>query len=164
MHSRDFVDLGRLMDHIFRATEEFSNQFGRFAYDARKMTEHRNFYSVYPFPPANIFMSQDKTLVFEFALAGYSDADVNLQFQGDYMVLAATSPVAAVDQEDVIFFNRRLKFKAIDGQKYFVPEDKFDREQARAAFKNGILKISIPAREEVQEPNGVKIDIVNEDE
>ena len=164
MHSRDFVDLGRLMDHIFRATEEFTNQFGRFAYDARKMTEHRNFYSVYPFPPANIFMSQDKTLVFEFALAGYSDADVNLQFQGDYMVLAATSPVAAVDQEDVIFFNRRLKFKAIDGQKYFVPEDKFDREQARAAFKNGILKISIPAREEVQEPNGVKIDIVNEDE
>lgn len=164
MHSRDFMDLGRLMDHIFQATEEFTNQFGRFAYDARKMAEHRNFYSVYPFPPANIFMSHDKTLVFEFALAGYSEKDVTLEFQGDYMVLKATSPVTAVDEDDVIFFNRRLKFKEIDGQKYFVPEDKFDREQSRAAFKNGILKVSIPAREEVQEPTGVKIDIVNEDE
>ena len=66
------------------------------------------------------------------------------------MVLSARAPEPSVDSDEVIFFNRRLKFSAIPEQKYFVPEDKFNREAARAVFKNGILKITVPPREEVQ--------------
>ncbi len=164
MHNRDYVDLGRLLDQIFQATEQFTNSFGNFGFEARKNAEHRNYYSVYPFPPANIYMLNDKTMVLEFAFAGYRDEDISLEFQGDYMVLSARAPNPDVDAEEVIFFNRRLKYKSIDDQKYFVPEDKFDRDNAKAVFKNGILRVSVPAREEVQNPAGVKIEIVNEDE
>jgi molecular chaperone IbpB/HSP20 family protein len=164
MHNRDYLDLGRLLDQIFQATEEFTTTFGGFGFDAGKNAEHRNYYSVYPFPPANIYMLPDKTMVFEFALAGYRDSDVQLEFQGENMVLSARAPDQTVDSDDVIFFNRRLKFSDIPEQKYFVPEDKFNREAARAVFKNGILKITVPPRDEVRNPTGVKIEIVNEDD
>ncbi|MFP4152891.1 MAG: Hsp20/alpha crystallin family protein [Alkalispirochaeta sp.] len=164
MHNRDYLDLGRLLDQIFQATEEFTNSFGSVRYAAGKNAEHRNYYSVYPFPPANIYMLPDKTMVFEFALAGYRDTDVQLEFQGDNMVLSATAPEQTVESDEVIFFNRRLKFSDIPPQKYYVPEDKFDRENARAVYRSGILKVTVPPREEVQNPSGVKIRIVNEDE
>ncbi len=163
MHNRDYMDLGRLMDQIFQATETFTNSFGDFGFQFQKDAEHRNYYSVYPFPPANIYMLPDKTMVFEFALAGYQDSDITLEFQGEYMVLSATAPEQSLDGEEVIFFNRRLKFKNIPEQKYFVPEDKFDREAAKAVYRNGILKVTIPPRDEVRNPQGVKIEIVNED-
>ncbi len=164
MHNRDYVDLGTLLDQIFQATEEFTHTFGNFAFNQKERGEHRNYYSVYPFPPANIYMLQDKTMVFEFALAGYRDNDISLEFQGDYMVLSAHAPDAAPDSDEVIFFNRRLKYTEIPDQRYYVPEDKFDRETAKAVYRNGILKVTIPPREEVRNHEGVKITIINEDE
>lgn len=164
MHNRDYMDLGRLLDQIFQATEQFTNSFGSFDFDLRKNAEHRNYYSGYPFPPADIYMLADKTMVFEFALAGYRDSDITLEFQGEYMVLSARAPESGSDDEQPIYFNRRLKFKDIPEQKYFVPEDKFDRESAKAVFRNGILRVSVPPRDEVRNPAGVKIEIVNEDE
>ncbi len=164
MHNRDSLDLGRLLDQIFQATERFTNSFGDFGFEFQKHADHRNYYSFYPFPPANIYMLPDKTMIFEFALAGYRDTDISLEFQGEYMVLSANAPEQSIEGEEVIFFNRRLKFKTIPDQKYFVPEDKFDRESATAVFKNGILKVTIPPRDEVKNAAGVKIKIVNEDE
>lgn len=164
MHNRDYLDLGQIFDQIFKATEEFTNTFGDFAFDARKNTEHRNYYSIYPFPPANIYMRSDRSMVFEFAFAGYRDSDISLEFSGDNMVLSASAPKQTCDEEEVIFFNRRLKYKTIPEQKYYVPEDKFDRENAKAVYRNGILKVTVPSREEVKESGGVKIEIVNEDE
>ncbi len=165
MHNRDYLDLGQVLDQIFKATEELSNSFGGFGFDPRKYGgDNRNYYSMYPFPPANIYMHSDRSMVFEFALAGYRDSDVSLQFNGEYMSLSAKAPEQNCEDEEVIFFNRRLKFKDIPEQKYFVPEDKFDRENAKAVFKSGILKVTVPSRDEIRQPGGVKIDIVNEDE
>ncbi len=164
MASRDYLDLGQIFDQIFKATEELSNSFSDFGFNMGKYNDTRNYYAMYPFPPANIYMISDRSIVFEFALAGYRDADIALQFNGEYMILSATAPAQVCSDEEVIFFNRRLKFTDIPEQKYFVPEDKFDREQAKAVFKNGILKVTVPSRDEVQKPDGVRITIVSEDE
>lgn len=164
MHNRDYMDLGRVLDQIFKATEEFTSSFGDWGFEVRKNVDNRNYYSVYPFPPANIYMLPDRSMVFEFALAGYRDADISLEFVGENMMLSAKAPDSVSEDEDVIFFNRRLKYTELRGQKYFVPEDKFDREQAKAVFRNGILKVTIPPRDEVRNPEGVRINIVSDDE
>ena len=164
MHNRNYLDLGNLMDQIFQATEEFTNSFGDFGFQFQKDAEHNNYYSAYPFPPANIYLLADRTLVFEFALSGYTDGDISLEFQGDHMVLSATAPAQPTPDGEVIYFNRRLKYKTIPSQRYYAPEDKFDREAAKAVFKNGILKVMIPSRDEVHNPQGVKIEIISEDE
>lgn len=171
MNERDFVDMGRLMDDIFAAAESFRSTFTDSVEDVGEKakryakqwpwTEERDFYSFYAFPPANIYMTPERSINFEFALAGFSEEDIDLEFKGDYMVLNARAPETP---ESVSYLKRRLKFKDVVDQKYYVPDDKFNREEAKAVFKNGMLRVEIPPREDVQAHNGIKIEIVNEDE
>ena len=69
----------------------------------------------------------------------------------------------AEEEEGIQYFKRRLKLKSIDEQRYYVPEDKFDRDKVEARFKDGLLRVVIPAREEEKEPDGVKVRIVTEE-
>ena len=171
MNERDFVDLGRLMDEIFAAAENFRSTFsdgvenvGERAKRYAKQwpwNEERDFYSFYSFPPANIYMTPERSITFEFALAGFEEEEIDLEFKGDYMVLNARAPEAP---ESVSYLKRRLKLKDVVDQKYYVPDDKFDREKSKAVFKNGMLTLTVPAREELQTQQGIKIEIVNEDE
>lgn len=165
MKRHDFPDLGKLMDEIFSAAEDFTNVF----------TDHiptpgekgwkfnREYYTAYSFPPSNIFIKEDKTLVFEFAIAGFSEKDVTLQFKGDYMVFAGKVSEDENDPENVRYFKRRLKRKSFSDQRYYVPADKFDRDAVKAVYKNGILTVTIPPKDEVASEPEVTIDIKNED-
>ena len=80
------------------------------------------------------------------------------------MVLSAKAPADGGQQEEIKYFKRRLKLKDIQGQKYYVPADKFDQEKVKAVYKYGLLRVSIPSRETPQSADGVKIEIVEEDE
>ena len=170
MKDRIVIDLAQMMDEIFEATKGFGEAFkngfnwkshshGPFNWD-----QNVDYYPNHSYPPANVYMTEDRTMVFEFALAGFNQADVNLEFQGDYMVLSAKAPVDAEKPEDVRYFKRRLKLKDITDQKYFVPADKFDREQVKALFRNGLLKVTIPSLENVESKEGIKININIEQE
>ena len=167
MKRHDFPDLGKLMDEIFAAAEDFTSAFtGRMQFHPgeKAWKWNREYYSSYPYPPANIYMTDKKVLVFEFAVAGFAESDVDLQFKGDYMVFSGTVPEGATDPSDARYFKRRLKLKSFSDQRYYVPADKFDREAVTALYRNGVLKVTIPPKEEVPKEDGVKINIVNEDE
>jgi HSP20 family molecular chaperone IbpA len=118
-------------------------------------------------------------MVFEFALAGFEEKDISLSFQGDYMVFSAKigetlGPEEASSEgrplsdgrpqidENLRYFKRRLKLKDIEKQKYFVPLDKYAQEKVKAVFKNGILKVSIPPKDEPDQNEGIKIEIIKE--
>ncbi len=166
MKQKEFVDLGRMMDEIFSAAENLKDVFEErmgyqpgergFNWDAR-----HDFYPFYSYPPANIYMTDNKTIVFEFALAGFDEENIKLEFRGDYMYLSATVP-AEEEQDDVHYLKRRLKFKDIKDQKYYVPEDKFDRDKADAVFRNGVLKVTVPPKEDVAEGERVTVEIKKE--
>ncbi|MDR1972906.1 MAG: Hsp20/alpha crystallin family protein [Treponema sp.] len=153
--------------------------FGKAFFD-----ENTDFYPNYSYPPMNIYMSGDLSLSFEFALAGFEEKDISLSFQGDYMVFSAAAPVSpgpsAPDspgfdassgdgesrrdggQENLHYIKRRLKIRDIEKQKYYVPLDKYAQEKVRAVFKNGILKVTIPPKDEPEQNEGIKIEIVKE--
>lgn len=168
MKQRDFGDLGKMMDEIFSAAENLGSVFGEktgfnphekgFNWDAQW-----DFYPSHSYPPVNIYMTDDKTMVFEFALAGFRESDIDLQFKGDYMMLSATPPAEMEPDENIHFLKRRLKVKEIRDQRYYVPEDKFDREASEAVFKNGILRVTVPPRDKPEEGDGYKISIKKED-
>jgi HSP20 family protein len=167
------IDLGKILDQIFEATKSFGDAFKEgfknkeypgFDHDFRfKWDEKVDYYPAYSYPPANVYLTKDKSLVFEFALAGFGEKDIHLEFQGDYMVLYAKGPEEA-ERTDVRYFKRRLKLRDIYEQRYYAPEDKFDRKNVKAVFKNGILKVVIPPNEEIRTKDGIKIEIVKEDE
>ena len=167
MKTHEFLDIGRIMDEIFEAAEDFRTQLkSSMEYSPRGkgfgLGDIRDFYPAYSFPPSNIFMKADKTLIFEFALAGFSEDDISLEFKGEYMFLTVEGAERLEPTEEVRFFKKRLKFKNVSGQRYYVPEDKFDRDRTRANFKNGMLRIIIPPREEAAGQPSVKIKIEKE--
>ena len=170
-------DLGKIMDEAFRVAQNFGEAFGEKMAEgfpsAEEMREHfrdkfkwhshGDFYPYYSYPPMNIFLAKDKSLIFEIALAGFAEKDIDLQFKGDYLHFCAKAPKAAEEEEGIQYFKRRLKLKGIEEQRYYVPEDKFDRDKVDARFKDGLLRIVIPAREEEKEPDGIKVRIVTEE-
>jgi HSP20 family protein len=170
-------DLGKIMDEAFRVAQNFGEAFGEkmsegfpSAEDMRehfrdkfKWHSHGDFYPYYSYPPMNIFLAKDKSLVFEIALAGFDEKDIDLQFKGDYLHFSAKAPKSAEEEEGIQYFKRRLKLKGIDEQRYYVPEDKFDRDKVEARFKDGLLRVVVPAREEEKEPDGIKVRIVTEE-
>ena len=185
--TRNYMDLGSIFDEIFDAAQEFKDEFhrnfnkcngddrftqGPFNFSKHFFDENTDFYPNYSFPPMNVFMTQDRTLVFEFALAGFDEKDISLSFQGDYMVFSAKienvsdntedSPVKFQNEENIRYFKRRLKMKDIEKQKYFVPLDKYAQEKVKAVYKNGILRVSIPPKDEPDQHDGIKIEIVKE--
>jgi HSP20 family molecular chaperone IbpA len=103
-------------------------------------------------------------MVFEFALAGFDEKDISLTFQGDYMVFSARINLDEAPSDEVRYFKRRLKLKDVEKQKYYVPADKFAQDKVRAVFKNGILKVTVPPKEESETPEGIKIEIMKEGE
>ncbi len=176
-----YVDLGTIFDEIFEAAQDFSDEFqknfdqfgpkfrerGPFSGSERGpygpvQDENVDYYPNFSYPPMNVYMLADRSLVFEFALAGFDEKDISLSFQGDYMVFSAKIQAESTADEGIRYFKRRLKLKDIEKQKYYVPLDKFAQDQVKAAFRNGILKVSIPPKEGSTANEGIKIEIIKE--
>ncbi|MDR0313091.1 MAG: Hsp20/alpha crystallin family protein [Treponema sp.] len=175
------MDLGTVFDEIFEAAQSFQDEFQRnfrpFGGDEHgnrrssywSFDENTDYYPNYSYPPMNVYMTADRSLIFEFALAGFDEKDISLSFQGDYMVFSAIVPKpdsadCVVQEEDSNnkYFKHRLKMKDIQKQKYFAPLDKYAQEKVKAVYKNGILKVSIPPKEEPDQNDGIKIEIIKE--
>lgn len=173
------TDLGVIFDDIFQAAQDFSNQFqqnfrnfdplGKNGCGDKKpefnFSDARNsnadYYPAYSYPPTNVYVTNDKKLVFEFAVAGFAETDLSLRFQGDYMYLSANISSENITNDNISYLKHRLKLKDIESQKYFVPESKFDQAAAQAVYKNGILRVFIPPKEEPIIDDGIKVEIVN---
>jgi HSP20 family molecular chaperone IbpA len=196
MKGRAYIDLGSVFDEIFDAAQNFQDELhsnfrcygrdfpGGRPFDKGFFDENTDYYPNYSYPPMNVYMSGDLSLTFEFALAGFEEKDINLSFQGDYMVFSAAAPSSASPgpsssetcppdasdgeprreggQENPRYIKRRLKMKDIEKQKYYVPLDKYAQEKVRAVFKNGILKVTIPPKDEPDQNEGIKIEIIKE--
>jgi HSP20 family molecular chaperone IbpA len=190
-NNKPYLDLGTIFDEIFDAAESFSSElsrnftpFGGYAHTGvyHAFDDNVDYYPNYSYPPMNVYMTGDRSMVFEFALAGFDEKNLHLSFQGDYMVFSAkldedftardVSPSVATMGEDSAgesgeenyrYFKRRLKLKDIEKQKYFVPLDKYAQDKVRAVYKNGILKVTVPPKEELDPPDGVRIEIIKDE-
>jgi len=191
--NRMYVDIGTMLDEIFEAAKDFGEKmkdlgpefgeqfrtgpgrnpgqgagqgpgFGHGPWAEGGQDENADYYPSYSYPPMNNYLTPDRNLVFEFALAGFDEKDISLTFQGDYMVFAAKIGSEGLPEEGVRYFKRRLKLKDVEKQKYYVPADKFAQEQVKAVFRNGILKVVVPPKEEADTPEGIRIEIVKDGE
>ncbi|MDR2397448.1 MAG: Hsp20/alpha crystallin family protein [Spirochaetaceae bacterium] len=174
MKGRGYIDMGTIFDEIFEAAQNFSDElhrnFNRYdtPYGSKSpFDENIDYYPNYSYPPMNVYMTADRSMIFEFALAGFDEKDINLSFQGDYMVFSAKigesySEALEAPEDTVRYFKRRLKLKDIEKQKYYVPLDKYAQEKVKAVYKNGILRVSIPPKDEPDQHDGIKIEIIKE--
>ncbi|MDR1058605.1 MAG: Hsp20 family protein [Treponema sp.] len=181
--AKTYLDLGAIFDEIFEAAQDFKDEFHRNfsrrnGFDAGEgphfhgrnfFDENIDYYPAYSYPPMNVYLTADRGMVFEFALAGFDEGDLSLSFQGDYMVFSALGPSSGEAEAGdfppegtVRYLKRRLKMKNIEKQKYYVPLDKYAQDKVRAVYRNGILKVTVPPRDDPGQNDGVKIAIVKE--
>ena len=178
--TKGYMDLGSIFDEIFEAARNFQEELSKninkcgeeFANRRPEgpswiFNENTDYYPNYSYPPMNVYMTSNRSLIFEFAIAGFEEKDISLSFQGDYMVFSAIMPapgkgdtIEATPDESVRYFKRRLKMKDIEKQKYFVPLDKYAQEKVKAVFRNGILRVTVPPKDEPDKNDGIKIEIV----
>lgn len=186
MKDRMYVDIGAILDEVFEAARDFGEKMGkefgtgphgpmdpggpdggpggpraRTWFDMGQ-DNNADYYPGYSYPPMNIYLTQDRSMVFEFALSGFDEKDIQLSFQGDYMVFSAKIGADSAVDEGVRYVKRRLKLKDVERQKYYVPADKFAQEMVKAVFRNGILKVTVPPKEDSASPEGIKIEIIRE--
>ena len=178
MSNKSFTfDLGRIMDEAFEWAQDFSEHFQRGMRGAgfpgaeelgEKLKErfkcYEDLYPHYDYPPANIYLTREKSLVFEIALAGFAEQGISLEFRGDYLYFSARAPEVEEPGEGVQFFKRRLKLKSVEEQRYYVPVDKFDHTRVQARFRGGLLRVTVPPREGAARQEGIRVNIVNEEQ
>ena len=164
-------DLGRVMDEAFKFAESISDTIDREAVEKMRRAAEQfgrgpfanpDYYPAYLYPPSTIYLSRDKKLVFEIALAGFDEKDISVQFRGDYLIFSAKAPRIEESDESVQYFKRRLKLKDIEEQRYYVPADKFDQAGTQARFHNGLLTLIVPPREQGDAGDEIRIDIRTE--
>ena len=169
MTNRVFTfDLGRIMDEAFKFAESFGEAFDHEAVEKMKRAAEQlgrgpfgnpDYYPAYMYPPATIYLTREKKLVFELALAGFEEKDIKVQFRGDHLLFSATSPLAPDAEEGVQYFKRRLKLKDIEEQRFYVPAEKFDQAGTQATFHNGLLRLVVPPRDQPETGDEIKIRI-----
>jgi HSP20 family molecular chaperone IbpA len=170
MTNRVFTfDLGRIMDEAFKFAESFGETFDHDAV-AEKMRRaaeqfgkgpfgNPDYYPAYMYPPATIYLTKEKKLVVELALAGFEEQDISVQFRGDHLLFSAKAPRAVENEEGLQYFKRRLKLKDIEEQRYYVPAEKFDQAGTQARFHNGLLRLVVPPREQPETGDEITIHI-----
>lgn len=153
------------MDDIVRAAREFGERMKEMAPEMGPVFEgcwnrgahgHADFHF---YPPVNVYTAPDGGMVLEFALAGIDESAVTVTFQGDYLVLSAKA-AARDDAEEARFARRGFRPRDIERQKYRVPAEDYAQDQAKAVFKNGVLKVTVPPKH--PEGEGIRIDIEKE--
>lgn len=110
------------------------------------------------YPRHETFEQANGSLVYRFQLPGFDESCINLSFKGDTMILKATLPehLRAESAE-----GRRSFLRNIDRREYNVPADRYDQTAVKAVFKNGILTVTIPPKDEDMS-GAIKVEIVKE--
>ncbi len=127
----------------------------------------RTKYSVPSFPPLKV-IQREKKVTFKFYLAGYSKEDLDISFGKDCLILSTTKDYERRKTAEMYsLMEKKKKAKILVdttknssfSYKYFIPEDKFDFDAVQAEFKDGILEIVVPAREQKIENKVKKVEI-----
>jgi len=100
------------------------------------------------FPKADIEVDREtNNVIFHFAVAGYEPEDLEILFE-DNSLIVRTIKEYEVPQRDEgkICISSKIK-RSKFSERYTIPFDKYDVDNAKARFDNGILSVGIPAKE-----------------
>ena len=98
------------------------------------------------YPVADIYTADDGSTVMEFALAGFSKEDLNIEVKPEKRSLTVSASTG-VDEESV---NGRRIARRNFQKTYINYDDNLDLSSLSAAFENGLLTVTVPKRPEVQ--------------
>lgn len=97
-------------------------------------------------PSVNI-MEHDKHYVLDLAAPGLTKQDFNISIEQDHLVISAEKKSEREETEGR--FTRR-EFSYGSFKRSFHLDDKIKRDAITAAYEDGVLKVSLPKKDEVE--------------
>lgn len=93
---------------------------------------------------------KDKQLVFETELPGARKEDVQVRVEGDQLIISGeVKRREDVGRDQYFRVDRRVgRFQ----RSFPLPAELIDKEKVAARFEDGILRVSVPLRESIKEP------------
>lgn len=150
MEDKKDFDFNKIIDNFIdgakHVTDTLAVKGGEFVKDSG-LKDLKDYYPFYSWPPLNLYNSEDNSLIFEFGLPGFIKDDIQIEFDGDYMLFSATLSNIYSTGDVVRSYKKKLKLGDIKTQKYFVPEIRFDRKNYTMHMKNGLLRVVLPFKE-----------------
>jgi len=104
--------------------------------------------SLISFKLATDIYETDKDLIVEMQAPGYSKEDIKVSFQDDYLKVEGKSEEAKEEKEKNYW---RKEIRKGSFVRVIPLPKKVDSKKAKANFKDGILKISLPKIEEIKD-------------
>lgn len=153
MNRNPFGDVSSLFDEMFNTLESVIE------FPWERFASSSPLYTCPSFPPVDVIVKNNKDIIFKFALAGYEEDSIELEFEGDYMILTL-APQEEQLREDEHYLRRGIK-KTNTRSKYYVPSGLYQQDKAEAKFRKGLLVINIPSDEKAESK---KVDIQVDDE
>ncbi len=94
-------------------------------------------------PSANVFET-DNSFTLEISIPGYEKEQVSLSVENDLLTVKAE--VKETEEKDYKYSRR--EFTVSDFEKSFKLSKNINQEKIEAAFKNGVLVVTLPKKEE----------------
>lgn len=129
-----FVSVSSFIDRVLQGIEEDQSYSGTTPWEQN-------------FPPLDVLInSKTKDVQFKFALSGYKDSEIEVNFEEDALVLSLSQEKTA--EEDFWKPIRKgIKKPFSSTMKYPVPFSKYDITKATAKREDGLLIVTIPISE-----------------
>lgn len=105
-------------------------------------------YSTYP--KMSHYVTKDGVQHLEIACTGFEEDEIKIVFKEDTIIIRASNDVEKVKKEkelDKKYFIKEIATR--DFEESFKISDQYDYSKIKAVYKNGLLKIDIPLKEEV---------------
>jgi molecular chaperone IbpB/HSP20 family protein len=152
MTTKVYDDLFGLFDEIFSDSARFFKLV-----DNSQPARFNRLVSSSQFPPADIVCdTKTKKLTIRVALAGYSEEDINLSFDGDYLKLVVNRSVDEKEEVPEYVMQKGIKLPNHVEASWIIDPRFYDRESAKVSFENGLLVVNIFPREDMK-PKNIKI-------
>jgi HSP20 family molecular chaperone IbpA len=113
-------------------------------------------------PHMNSSKTSDGSLVFQFLLPGFEQSGVDVRFRGDTMFLSAHLPEEPDQERQRTFTHQGFSLKNYERLEYVVPADAYSQNQTKAVMRNGILTLTIPAKNQAEDLDCIRVQIEKE--
>lgn len=158
---KDAVDDPELAEKLRSFGSQFDMSFSNgFGHESRASKDKT---TTNPAPLMNSYKNSDNAMVMEFLLPGFEQAGIDIRFRADTMFLTARLPEGPGAEEKRRIMRKGFSLANYERLEYTVPADDYAQNLTKAVMRNGVLTITIPAKDVADDPDSIRVEILKED-
>ena len=159
-----YSPLDDIFDSVVRALDDHSDLTGHYSFTPYFSSiidkiAFPDFEPTIKYPVANCYIENNGVCVIEIAVTGFSKENIEIMREGNVIIVKGKGNT---DKDDDLFeSNRRYLFRRLAKRNFRVSyklSDKLNFDKIKTFLENGVLKISIPLKEN-EKPIVEKIEI-----